>query len=42
MALSRVLLERTLQKAGYEVTAVENGRAALKELKKEDPPDWHC
>ncbi len=44
-ALSRMLLERTLEKAGYEVTSVEHGGAALKELKKEDAPrlallDW--
>jgi two-component system, cell cycle response regulator len=44
-AISRVLLVRTLEKAGYEVTAVENGRKAWKELNAEDPPrlallDW--
>jgi two-component system, cell cycle response regulator len=43
--LSRVLLERTLQRSGYEVTAVDNGEHALKELQKENPPrlvllDW--
>jgi two-component system cell cycle response regulator len=43
--LSRVLLERTLEKAGYEVTAVDNGNRALVELCGEDPPrmallDW--
>ena len=43
--ISRVLLVRTLEKAGYEVTAVENGRKALNELNVEDPPrlallDW--
>jgi two-component system, cell cycle response regulator len=44
-ALSRTLLQRTLQRAGYEVTAVEDGCRALAELSKEDPPrlallDW--
>ncbi len=44
-AISRLLLERTLEKVGYEVTAVNNGRAALEELNAEDPPrlallDW--
>ncbi|HEY1483271.1 MAG TPA: diguanylate cyclase [Candidatus Acidoferrum sp.] len=44
-ALSRVLLERILQRAGYDVIAVENGRKALEELSKPDPPrlallDW--
>ncbi len=44
-ALSRTLLQRTLQRAGYEVAAVEDGRQALVELSKEDPPrlallDW--
>jgi len=44
-ALSRVLLERALQKAGYEVLVVENGGRALAELKKADSPrlallDW--
>ena len=43
--LSRVLLERILQRAGYDVIAVENGRQALEELSKPDPPrlalfDW--
>ncbi len=43
--LSRMLLERTLQRAGYQVTAVEDGTRALEELTKEDPPrlallDW--
>ncbi len=43
--LSRVLLERTLQRAGYEVTSVDNGERALKELQKEEAPrlvllDW--
>src|SRR5271169_6374425 len=36
-ALSRVLLERTLQRGGYEVTAVEDGTLALAELRKQDP-----
>jgi diguanylate cyclase (GGDEF)-like protein len=44
-ALSRMLLQRTLQRAGYEVSAVEDGCRALAELSKEDPPrlallDW--
>lgn len=44
-ALSRVMLERTLIRAGYEVIAVENGESALKELRRADPPrlvllDW--
>lgn len=44
-ALSRTLLERTLQRAGYEVTCVENGVGALQELEKENAPrlallDW--
>ncbi len=44
-ALSRTLLQRTLQRAGYEVIAVEDGCRALAELCREDPPrlallDW--
>jgi len=44
-AISRTLLERTLQRAGYEVIAVENGAQAIAELVKEDAPrlallDW--
>jgi two-component system, cell cycle response regulator len=44
-SLSRTLLERTLQRAGYEVIATEDGARALQELDKEDPPrhallDW--
>ena len=31
-ALSRTLLERTLERAGYEVTAVDNGRLAAEHL----------
>lgn len=43
--LSRVLLDRTLVKAGYEVVSVDNGKRALLELTKTDPPrmallDW--
>lgn len=43
--LSRRLLEKTLQKAGYEVLAVQNGTAAVQELCKPDGPrlallDW--
>jgi len=44
-ALSRTLLERTLQRAGYSVVSVENGAQAIAELVKEDAPrlallDW--
>jgi two-component system cell cycle response regulator len=44
-AISRTLLERTLQRVGYEVTSVENGAEAIKQLSLEDPPrlallDW--
>ncbi len=44
-ALSRRLLEKTLQRAGYDVLAVENGKRALEELSKLDGPrlallDW--
>jgi diguanylate cyclase (GGDEF)-like protein len=44
-AISRTLLERTLQRAGYAVIAVENGAQAIAELVKEDAPrlallDW--
>jgi two-component system, cell cycle response regulator len=44
-ALSRRLLEKTLERAGYEVTAVENGRQALEQLSKLAGPrlallDW--
>jgi two-component system, cell cycle response regulator len=44
-ALSRRLLEKTLERAGYEVVAVENGKQALDELRKLDGPrlallDW--
>jgi diguanylate cyclase (GGDEF)-like protein len=43
--LSRRLLEKTLQKAGYEVLAVQNGTAAVAELCKPEGPrlallDW--
>ena len=43
--LSRRLLEKTLQRAGYEVAAVENGRRAADELCKHGGPrlallDW--
>jgi two-component system, cell cycle response regulator len=43
--MSRLLLERTMQRAGYEVTAVENGRLAADELCKPEGPklallDW--
>jgi two-component system cell cycle response regulator len=44
-AISRTLLERTLQRAGYEVISVENGAQAMAELVKQDAPrlallDW--
>ncbi|MGB2624894.1 MAG: diguanylate cyclase [Candidatus Acidiferrum sp.] len=44
-ALSRRLLEKTLERAGYEVTAVENGKQALEQLCKPNGPrlallDW--
>jgi two-component system cell cycle response regulator len=44
-ALSRALLERTLQRAGYEVTVVDNGRSAVEHLCCQDGPrlallDW--
>ncbi|MGC1484374.1 MAG: diguanylate cyclase [Candidatus Acidiferrum sp.] len=44
-ALSRRLLEKTLERAGYEVTAVENGKQAFEQLGKPDGPrlallDW--
>lgn len=44
-AISRTLLERTLQRAGYDVIAVADGAGALAELSRQDPPrlallDW--
>ena len=44
-ALSRRLLEKTLERAGYEVIGVENGKQALEQLGKLDGPrlallDW--
>jgi two-component system cell cycle response regulator len=43
--VSRRLMQRTLQKSGYEVLVAENGVQALEELSKEDGPrlallDW--
>jgi two-component system, cell cycle response regulator len=43
--LSRMMLEKSLQKAGYEVTTVNNGALALAALQGDDPPrlgllDW--
>lgn len=43
--MSRRLLEKTMQRAGYEVTAVANGQIAAAELCKPDGPrlallDW--
>lgn len=44
-AVSRRLLEKTLERAGYEVTAVENGLHAIEQLARPDAPrlallDW--
>jgi two-component system cell cycle response regulator len=44
-AMSRRLLENTLERDGYEVIAVENGRLALQQLSLPDGPrlarrDW--
>jgi two-component system, cell cycle response regulator len=43
--LSRMILEKSLERSGYEVTAVTNGAAALQACTAEDPPrlallDW--
>src|ERR1700730_6382860 len=43
--ISRTLLVRTLERAGYEVTAVENGKLAAQHLCSQDGPrlallDW--
>ena len=44
-AMSRLLLQKTLERAGYEVTAVEDGRQAAEQICKTDGPrlallDW--
>src|ERR1700685_341982 len=44
-AVDRLLLQKTLERAGYEVVAVENGRAAVRQLCQSDGPrlallDW--
>jgi DNA-binding response OmpR family regulator len=44
-AMSRRLLERTLEREGYEVISVENGRVAFQQLSLPDGPrmallDW--
>lgn len=44
-AISRTMLERTLERAGYDVIAVENGRLAVEHLCRKDGPrlallDW--
>ena len=44
-AMSRRLLEKTLEREGYEVIAVDNGRLALQHLSSPDGPrlallDW--
>ena len=36
--LTRRLLQKTLEHAGYEVVAVENGRSALECLSRKDGP----
>ena len=41
-ALSLRLLEKTLERAGYEVTAVKNGRRAAEEMCRPKDRDWHC
>lgn len=43
--LSRLILEKSLQRAGYEVIAVNDGSQALSALDSDDPPrlallDW--
>lgn len=43
--LSRMLLEKSLDRAGYEVIAVNNGARAMAALDADDPPrlallDW--
>jgi CheY-like chemotaxis protein len=36
--LSRMMLEKSLERAGYEVIAVSNGARAISALDADDPP----
>ena len=38
-AMSRRLLQSTLERAGYEVIAVENGRQAAERIEHRGPPE---
>ena len=40
--MTRRLLQKTLEWAGYEVTSVENGRLALQQLSLQDGPRPAC